>query len=570
MRVVADHIRATTFLIADGVMPSNEWRGYVLRKIMRRAMRHGKQLGFTEPFLHRWSTSLVARDGRRVSGAAAQPRDDRADDPRRGAAVRRGADRRPAAPRGGARPRRAATEAQVLRATTAFRLYDTFGVPLRLHRGHRRRRRASRSIAKAYERAMEGQRDKARAGSAFERARRAPSSTLSARSRADAGRGRRHVRGLRDDARDRRAGGRAVRRRAAAGRRARARADRLRRRSRRRRSISKPAARCRTPAGSSTTRPARRRTSRASRASGAGLPRAHRVQVEAAALQRRATSSPPRSTRDVRDATRRNHTATHLLHAALRQVLGTHVKQAGSLVAPDRLRFDFVALPGGHARRARSHRADRQRADLAQHAGARPRCGRTEEAIAAGAMALFGEKYGDKVRVVSVPGFSMELCGGTHVARPATSASSRSSPRAASRRASAASRRVTGAGAVRVGAAAARGARRDRSSALNVNPDQAVETIERLQAETQAAGARGDAAQDEARDRRRSRRRRGQTTRSTSRASSWCARRVADLDKDALRGVADSLKATDQERRRRHRVRRATARCRSSSRSRRT
>jgi alanyl-tRNA synthetase len=106
--------------------------------------------------------------------------------------------------------------------------------------------------------------------------------------------------------------------------------------------------------------------------------------------------------------------ATHLLHAALRQVLGSHVKQAGSLVAPDRLRFDFVhfaAIPRADCSRSSGSSTSRFAATAAVQTEVRS----TEEAIAAGAMALFGEKYGDRVRVVSVPGFSLELCGGTHV-----------------------------------------------------------------------------------------------------------------------------------------------------------
>jgi alanyl-tRNA synthetase len=145
----------------------------------------------------------------------------------------------------------------------------------------------------------------------------------------------------------------------------------------------------------------------------AGWPRLHAVTVKSGTMTRRDLVAASVSSA-LRDATRRNHTATHLLHAALRTVLGPHVKQAGSLVAPDRLRFDFVHFNAV----TREQQLEIERIvneQVLKNTPVQTEVKNTQDAIAAGAMALFGEKYGDKVRVVSIPGFSQELCGGTHV-----------------------------------------------------------------------------------------------------------------------------------------------------------
>src|SRR4029078_1549701 len=183
----------------------------------------------------------------------------------------------------------------------------------------------------------------------------------------------------------------------------------------------------------------------------------------------------------VRDATRRNHTATHLLHAALRQVLGGHVKQAGSLVAPDRLRFDFVHFQA--ITRDELDRIERiVNEQIYRNGPVTTEVRATSEAIAAGAMALFGEKYGDSVRVVSVPGFSLELCGGTHVSATGDigffAIVSESGVSAGVRRIEA----LTGAAAVQW-AQAQRAAYHGVLDKLKVNPEQAVDAIQRLQAD---------------------------------------------------------------------------------------
>ena len=116
----------------------------------------------------------------------------------------------------------------------------------------------------------------------------------------------------------------------------------------------------------------------------------------------------------LRTGAMRNHTGTHLLHAALRETLGTHVKQAGSLVAPDRLRFDFSHYQGVGPREL-THIQNRVNEQILRNAPVQTRVMGREEALAEGALAFFGDKYGERVRVVEIPGFSKEFCGGTHV-----------------------------------------------------------------------------------------------------------------------------------------------------------
>ena len=535
LRVVADHIRATTFLIADGVIPSNEWRGYVLRKIMRRAMRHGKHLGFTEPFMHR----LVRVLDREMGDAYPEVRRNRetiektilAEENRFEAVLRDGLPRLE-----GEIAKVLGTKAKVLPGTVAFQLYDTFGIPYDFIEDTA----ATQGVTVdqvAYTAAMEGQRAKARAGSDFgskkseEFAIAGADVTTALTAAGDAFEGYTAttvsgvpVVALFDERRQP--------------------VDVL--------SVDQLgyAALARTPfyleSGgqvSDTGRIVNEATGASATVEGlarirTGLPRAHRVRITAGELRVRDIVTAEVDAA-ARDATRRNHTATHLLHAALRQVLGAHVKQAGSLVAPDRLRFDFVHFQA--VTRDEIDRIERiVNEQICRNTAVSTDVRSTQEAISAGAMALFGEKYGDKVRVVSVPGFSLELCGGTHVRSTGDIGFfvvvAESGVAAGTRRIEA----VTGAGAV-AWAQHQRAALSSVVEALHVTDAHAVEAIEKLQGEakrlarevtqlkTKLAMGGGQTSG-------------GQEATDVS-GVKLARRRVADMDKEALRGLADSLKA---------------------------
>jgi alanyl-tRNA synthetase len=530
MRVVADHARATTFLIADGVIPSNEWRGYVLRKIMRRAMRHGKHLGLNEPFLH----TVVGVLAREMGDAYPELRNNRemiertitAEEHRFDAVLTDGLPRLEAE-----LEKASASGSGRLAGDVAFRLYDTFGVPYDFIEDTA----ATKGVAvdkTAFDDAMAAQKGKARAQSAFGGAAKGAEFALeddeALKSVGDQFDGytatttpgaqvialfdaeRRPVHELTEGSTGYMALSRTPFYLEAGGQ----------------VSDEGTIANAASDALAAVEGVARLR---------AGLPRAHKVSVSRGTFAVRdlvtATVDTPR-----REAIRRNHTATHLLHAALRQVLGGHVKQAGSLVAPDRLRFDFVhfqAITGDELQRIERMVNEQVMRNAAVDTTVRS----TQEAMAAGAMALFGEKYGDTVRVVSIPDFSLELCGGTHVRATGDIGPfvivAESGVAAGVRRIEA----LTGDGAV-AWMQAQRQALRGIVDALHVNEEQALETIERLQGEVKRLTR--EASQLKTRLAMGG----GQSTSEVVDVAgvALARRKVADLDKEALRNLADSMK----------------------------
>jgi alanyl-tRNA synthetase len=393
LKVIADHIRACSFLIVDGVIPGSEGRGYVLRRIARRALRHGHKLGQTKPFFHKLVPDLVAVMG----DAYPELRDAqqtvidvlRQEEERFGETLENGMQILNAA---------LASGTKTLDGETAFKLYDTYGFPLDLTADVCREREVAVDEA-VFDAAMERQRRTARAAGKF---RMGGSLEYSGVATHFHGYEQLEVDGARVAALY--VDGTSVQR-VEAGQAAVVVLDR-------------------TPfyaesggqvgdqgllEGRHGARFAVDDTLKV-QAEVFG----HHGRLEAGALQ---VGDEVKARVDVarRGRTVRHHSATHLMHKALREVLGAHVQQKGSLVDPDKTRFDFSHHSPMTAEQIREVEARVNTEILGNHA-TQARVMGFDDAVAGGAMALFGEKYGDSVRVLDI-GSSRELCGGTHVAR---------------------------------------------------------------------------------------------------------------------------------------------------------
>jgi len=393
LRVIADHIRACTFLIIDGVVPSNEGRGYVLRRIIRRAIRHGYKLGQTQPFFYKLVPALVREMGsyypELVAGEARAAQVLAQEEARFAETLATGMALLDA--------EAAKLTSTVIPGETVFRLYDTYGFPLDLTADVARERGLTVDQA-GFDAAMEAQRGRARAASKFGADLR-EAVTLPGKtgfSGYDRVTGLGKVTALILDG--------ALVESLMPGQEGQVVLDH-------------------TPfyaesggqVGDSGVLVDRdtRFVVRDTRKIGASF--AHVGILESGTL-RNGEVLEARVDVERRTAIALNHSATHLLHAALRQVLGKHVQQKGSLVAPDRLRFDFSHTQPVTADEL--HRIEQLvNAEIRRNEAAETRTMALDDAVAAGAMSLFGEKYDSDVRVLSIGEFSMELCGGTHVQR---------------------------------------------------------------------------------------------------------------------------------------------------------
>jgi alanyl-tRNA synthetase len=407
-RIIADHLRATSFLIADGVLPSNEGRGYVLRRIMRRAMRHAHLLGTKDPLMHRLVPSLVAEMGsaypelKRSEPLIAETL--KLEEIRFRETLARGLKLLDEASTG-------LVKGDQLKGDVAFKLYDTYGFPLDLTEESLRARGVTVDT-EGFTASMQKQKAEARAswsGSGEGQSEAQWFAVLDEVGRTeflgyDTETAEGQILAIFKD------GGRVMQ--AGAGE-------------------AVEILTNQTPFyGESGGQAGDQGTIKSAKAKGQvtdtqkklGALHVHSVRIT------EGTFAPGDAVdlkvdEERRRATRANHSATHLLHAALKRVLGTHVSQKGSLVTAERLRFDF-SHPKPVTAEELNKIESQVNAIIRQNSDTTTRLLPTDQAIAAGAEALFGEKYGDEVRVLSMgtdldedKNYSVELCGGTHVHR---------------------------------------------------------------------------------------------------------------------------------------------------------
>jgi alanyl-tRNA synthetase len=392
LKVIADHIRACSFLIVDGVIPGNEGRGYVLRRVIRRAIRHGYKLGCKTPFFHKLVADLATVMGEaypelaaaqeRVAGVLKQEEERFAETLENGMGVLEVA---------------MASEDKMLDGETVFKLYDTFGFPLDLTADIARERGITVDFA-GFEAAMQQQRERARAASKFSMGK-----------------------GLEFDGEKTEFVG----------------YDSLQQEARIVALYKDGSQVNEIAAGDNAVIVLDRTPFYAESGGQAGdigeissghgsfvVEDTQKIQSEVFGHTGRLGTGKltvgetvnAQVNSEARQRAAYNHSATHLMHAALRTVLGSHVTQKGSLVNAERTRFDFSHQQPVTAEEIRRIE-EMVNAEIRRNNRVETRLMKHEEAIKAGAMALFGEKYGDEVRVVGMGEFSTELCGGTHVKR---------------------------------------------------------------------------------------------------------------------------------------------------------
>lgn len=392
-KVIADHIRSAAFMIVDGVIPANEGRGYVLRRIIRRAIRHAYKLGVNQPFFYKLVTALVAEMGEAYPELTAAQSDVEAqllrEEKRFAETLENGMKLLEGALRG-------LSGGALIPGDVVFKLYDTYGFPYDLT-ADIARERGLVIDEKGYAAAMGAQQARSKAGSQFavnynnsisydgtslfegyddtSGSGSIDAIFVDGHSVTSAKAGDDAVVMLSNTPFYAEGGGQVG-----------------------------DSGRLTGPAGRFQVRDTQKQGGSAHAHIGAvtvgSLEVGQKIQAEVDA--------------EARAATQGNHSATHLLHAALRDQLGAHVQQKGSLVNPARLRFDFShPQPVTPAELASIERAVNEEIRLNSQASAQLMS--FDEAVGAGAMALFGEKYGDEVRVLQLGGTSTELCGGTHV-----------------------------------------------------------------------------------------------------------------------------------------------------------